>query len=77
MSPTAKNSETSTTDAAPETTATTTNYRFIGNHAVMFVKDNGATPPVGVGDYIDLTQTEFDAAIAHNPDIEQFLITTS
>jgi len=48
----------------------TTNYRFVGDHATEFVMDSGTVLQVGPGDFIELTQSEYDG----NPEKNEWLL---
>lgn len=48
----------------------TKNYRFVGNHATEFEMESGARVQVGLGDFIDLTDTE----ISMNPEKSEWLL---
>jgi len=67
----------SKSETKADTTSTGTTYRFVGDHAVTFELADGTLPSVGPGDFIDLSPTDYDAALAHNPDIEGHLLDTT
>jgi len=47
--------------AAKGSKTTGNKYRYVGDHAITFELEDGTCPQVGPGDYITLSQIDWDA----------------
>jgi len=57
----ASQSEPSTGTAKQKSAETGTEYRYVGHHATEFQMEDGSSLQVGTGDFVTLSQSEYDS----------------